>query len=103
MAATCTQHSTKTPPAAPVPVPQPVLYLAFDLGWNSWSLAFATAPADHPRLRKLAARDLSGLLHESSKAKERFGLPADTRVVSCFEAGRDGFWLHHYLTAQGIH
>jgi transposase len=80
-----------------------VLYLAFDLGWNSWSLAFATAPADHPRLRKLAARDLSGLLHEISKAKERFGLPADTRVVSCFEAGRDGFWLHHYLTAQGIH
>jgi transposase len=25
-----------------------------------------------------------------------------TRVVSCYEAGRDGFWLHRYLTVVGI-
>jgi len=29
-------------------------------------------------------------------------LEADTRVVSCYEAGRDGFWLHRFLVAEGI-
>ena len=32
-----------------------VLYLAFELGWNEWKLAFATGPADNPRLRTSAA------------------------------------------------
>ncbi|MBM3539036.1 MAG: IS110 family transposase, partial [Alphaproteobacteria bacterium] len=36
-----------------------------------------------------------------SKAKERFGMPASARVVSCFEAGRDGFWLHRHLRSFG--
>ena len=102
MAATCKKDSTKTPPVVSVPVGQGTLYLAFDLGWTEWSLAFATAPADQPRLRQVGARNLTELLKEISKAKARFGLPADAPVVSCFEAGRDGFWLHRYLTAQGI-
>jgi transposase len=29
-------------------------------------------------------------------------LPADAPVVSCYEAGRDGFWIHRALTALGI-
>ena len=39
---------------------------------------------------------------EIKKAKVRFGLPEDTPVLSCYEAGRDGFWLHRYLTAGGV-
>ena len=35
-------------------------------------------------------------------AKKRFGLNEDVKVVSCYEAGRDGFWLHRYLLSQGI-
>jgi transposase len=103
MAATCKRHSTNLSPVMPAPASQRVLYLAFDLGWSSWSLAFATASADNPRLRKVTARDLPALLKEIVKAKERFGMPADAPVISCFEAGRDGFWLHRYLTGQGIH
>jgi transposase len=37
-----------------------------------------------------------------AKAKERFGMPASTPVVSCYEAGRDGFWLHRHLRSIGI-
>src|SRR5262249_32483026 len=37
-----------------------------------------------------------------AKAKKRFKLVADTPVFSCYEAGRDGFWLHRYLTTRGI-
>jgi hypothetical protein len=79
-----------------------ILYLAFELGWHDWKLAFATGPAEAPRQRTIAARDLSRLREEIAKAKQRFGLPADAPVVSCFEAGRDGFWLDRYLAAQGV-
>jgi transposase len=36
------------------------------------------------------------------KAKERFKLEGEIRIVSCYEAGRDGFWLHRYLLSHGI-
>jgi transposase len=78
------------------------LYLAFELGWTSWNLAFTTGMAQKPRLRTIAARDLDGLQREIQRAKQRFDLPADTPVVSCYEAGRDGFWLHRYLETQGV-
>jgi len=45
---------------------------------------------------------LTELLKEIAKAKQRFGLPADAPGLSCYEAGRDGFWLHRYLTRQGL-
>jgi transposase len=83
--------------------PQPALYLAFELGWSEWKLAFATAPADPPRLRTIAARHTQAVLQEIAKAKQRFGLPDDAPVCCCYEAGRDGFWLHRWLTDQGLH
>jgi transposase len=79
-----------------------VLYLAFELGWNSWKLAFTIGAGQKPRLRSLPARSLVGLDLEIRKAKERFGLPPDAQVISCYEAGRDGFWLHRYLVHEGI-
>jgi transposase len=50
----------------------------------------------------LEARDLAGLVKEIHMAKERFGLPESAPVLSCYEAGRDGFWLHRYLQTQGV-
>lgn len=79
-----------------------VLYLAFELGWTEWKLGFSTGIAGAPRLRTIRARDLGALGEEIARAKKRFGLPEDTVVYSCYEAGRDGFWLHRYLTASGI-
>jgi transposase len=32
----------------------------------------------------------------------RFGLEADVRIVTCYEAGREGFWLHRWLESEGI-
>lgn len=73
---------------------RPALYLAFELGWSQWKLAFATAPADAPRLRSIGARNTQAVLLEIAKAKKRFALPDDAPVYACYEAGRDGFWLH---------
>jgi transposase len=50
----------------------------------------------------MRAGDVHGLGEEMTQAKRRFGLPDDARVVSCYEAGRDGFWLHRCLGAQGV-
>jgi transposase len=82
--------------------PQPTLYLAFELGLSEWKLAFGTAPADKARLRTIAARDTEALLKEIAKAKQHFDLPGKAPVRSCYEAGRDGFWLQRWLTAQGV-
>jgi transposase len=98
MTATRKQHSTKRSPATS----PPVLYLAFEMGWSEWKLAFVTGPADNPRLRNVAGRNTAAVLQEIAKAKKRFGLPDDAPVKSCYEAGRDGFWLHRFLEKQGI-
>jgi transposase len=84
------------------PAPAATLYLAFDLGWSGWNLAFTTGVAQKPRLRTIRARDLPALELEITRAKDRFKLPADTVVISCYEAGRDGFWLHRYLLSKGV-
>jgi len=78
------------------------LHLAFDLGWTEWKLAFTIGHGQSPRLRTIRARDLEALQREIARAKERFALPADVPIVSCYEAGRDGFWLHRWLVSQGI-
>jgi transposase len=80
----------------------PVLYLAFELSWKSWKLAFTVGAGQKPRIRSIAARDIDTLMLEIRKAKRRFGLPEQTPVISCYEAGRDGFWLHRYLEHQRI-
>ena len=78
------------------------LYVALELGQDKWLIACATQAAEKPRYRGLPARDLARLQEEIAKAKQRFGLPADAPVCTCYEAGRDGFWLHRALTKLGI-
>src|SRR5262245_44559877 len=80
-----------------------VLYLAFELGDTDWKLAFTIGLGQKPRLRSMPARDLTRLQEEIAKAKQRFQLTADAPVRSCYEAGRDGFWLDRYLSACAIH
>lgn len=78
------------------------LHMAFELGAKEWKLAFGVEAGDKPRRRDVAAGDLTGLLLEIQRAKERFCLPESAPVVSCYEAGREGFWLHRFLLLEGI-
>ena len=78
------------------------LYVSFELGWSQWKLAFCSEAGDPARVRAIGARNMDALRQEVVKAKERFGLPTDAPVYSCYEAGRDGFWLHRWLSAEGI-
>jgi transposase len=83
-------------------LPQPSLSLAFELGQNTWKLGFTIGVAQQPRERTIPAGDVARLQQEIARAKQRFGLPEDARIVSCYEAGRDGFWLHRYLVAHNV-
>ena len=94
MTATHTENSTVAT--------APVLYFSLELGWRTWKLAFTVGAAQKPRLRNIRARDLEALLAEITAAKVRFGLPRDAKVISCYEAGRDGFWLHRFLLAHDV-
>ncbi len=80
----------------------PVLYLALDLGNSTWKLAFSIGLGQKPRIKTINARSTLSLVMEIRAAKKRFGLPEDAPVVCCYEAGRDGFWLHRFLLDQGV-
>jgi len=79
-----------------------VLHVAFELGREQWKLAFTVGMGQAPRLRNVTAHDRAAVLREIGLAKRRFGLPEDAPVVSCYEAGRDGFWLHRWLMSVGV-
>jgi transposase len=78
------------------------LLLAFELGQRLWKLGFTVGFGQRPRVRQIPAGAVHVLIAEIGAAKKRFGLPLDSPVTSCYEAGRDGFWLHRFLIAQTI-
>ena len=82
--------------------PTACLLLAFELGQRSWKLGFSAGIGQRPRVRQIPAGAVGVIANEIVRAKARLGLPLEAAVISCYEAGRDGFWLHRYLIAHGI-
>jgi transposase len=78
------------------------LYVAFELGWTKWGLAFCSGVGQKPLLMSISARDTEALEKAMSKARTRLGLSACCPVFSCYEAGRDGFWLHRCLEQKKV-
>jgi transposase len=78
----------------------PVLYVAFELGNSTWKMACS----DGRKVRQVTvtARDLEQVQGALLRAQTHFGMNGTSAVVSCYEAGRDGFWLHRYLQSRGI-
>src|SRR5438445_11734157 len=82
--------------------PERVLFVAFELSEKTWKLGFTTGHGQKPRERTVSAWQQERVLDEIARAKNRLGLPASAAVVSCYEAGREGFWLHRFLQGHGI-
>ena len=80
---------------------QPVLYVALELSKQSWKLAMTDGLGRPARIRDVPAGNDQRLQSEIRVALARFSLPEDTPVVSCYEAGRDGFWIHRWLLSLG--
>jgi transposase len=79
-----------------------VLYLAFELSHKKWRLGFSDGKARQIRQVSIGASDLRACQQEIQRAKRRFGLDESALVRSCYEAGREGFWLHRALASMGI-
>jgi transposase len=78
------------------------LYLAFELSKEKWKLGFSIGLGQPPRRRAIDAGALLALQQEILLAKRRFRLAEAAPVKSCYEAGRDGFWLHRYLVKTKV-
>jgi transposase len=77
------------------------LYIAFELSDRKWKLAVSdgTRAASH---YTIDAGDKTAVLSCVARAKRHCALAGSVVIVSCYEAGRDGFWLHRWLLEQGI-
>jgi transposase len=92
------------PPSTSItPASTATLFVALDLSRSSWVAAVHAPHADKISRHKLTpgAEGLLALLGRVREQAER-ALGTPVQVVSCYEAGRDGFWLHRVLCGAGI-
>lgn len=77
-----------------------ILYMALELSNKTWKLGFSDGAKQ--RQVSIEAGDWLALHTQIERAKEKLKLAATCRIVSCYEAGRDGFWIHRRLLEDGI-
>jgi transposase len=80
------------------------IFVAIELSQRSWLVTMHCPDKDKISHHKLEGGDHAGLRALIERMRERAArtLGAVPAVVSCYEAGYDGFWLHRLLTAAGI-
>ena len=83
-------------------VSEPTLYVAFELGKKDWKLAMTSGFGIEPWVRTVPSGDLRAVERVLQDGRRRLGVPVGARVRSCYEAGRDGFWIHRALTQMGL-
>jgi len=80
------------------------IHVAIELSVSSWLVAARPPGVEKSRLHRIEGGDTTALLaliaELRTRASTKLGKPAE--VVCCFEAGRDGFWLHRALTMHGV-
>jgi transposase len=80
------------------------IFVAIELSQKSWLVTMHSPDKDRISRHKLTSGDHAGLLALIERVRERAAqaLGITPAVVSCYEAGYDGFWLHRLLMAAGI-
>ncbi|MED5617643.1 hypothetical protein VPH43_00060 [Ideonella sp. BN130291] len=78
------------------------LCASLELGAEQWKLSCGDG-RHNPSRYVVKAGETEALMSALRQAKKRFGLPEDAPVHSCYEAGRDGWWLHRWLVEHGVH
>jgi transposase len=77
------------------------MYIALELSNKTWKIFFSNG--FKKRKKTIDAGKLYQLEHEIAKTRKHFGMSEDVKINSCYEAGRDGFWIHRFLESRGIH
>ncbi|HZR86116.1 MAG TPA: IS110 family transposase [Bradyrhizobium sp.] len=80
------------------------VFVAIELSQKTWLLTLHSPDRDRISRHKIEGGDHAELLAQIEKVRARATakLGSAPRVVSCYEAGYDGFWLHRLLQAAGI-
>ena len=80
------------------------LHAALELSKNSWLLAIQSLGRDNPSLHPIRGGDADGLIAKLDAARDRQANVSGQvpKVVLCYEAGYDGFWLARFLEQRGI-
>src|SRR3954471_15873549 len=80
------------------------IFVTIELSQKTWLVTLHSPDRDRISRHKLEGGDHAGLLTLIERMRERAArtLGAVPAVVSCYEAGYDGFWLHRLLLAAGI-
>ena len=75
--------------------------MALELSKRSWRI-LCSAGGVKTFEKTIVPNDAAALREFLRRVKKKLGLAEDTRVVSCCEAGRDGFWVHRFLEREGV-
>ena len=94
-----------TSPSTPVWSESATIYAAIELSSTSWLLAIEAPDRKKLSRHQVPAGDCARLIGylEQARARVHEQTDAPVDVITCYEAGRDGFWLHRVLQARGIH
>src|SRR6266496_3213349 len=88
---------------APATQDYATVYVAFELSKSKWKLGVITPGSEKLSRYTIAGGDLAALTARLANARAKAahgGKPV--RILSCYEAGLDGHWLHRWLTDQGV-
>jgi transposase len=89
--------------AAPAECNYVTVHVVFELSKSKWQLGVMTPGAQKMSRYRIEGGNLAELFHVLAKVRakaEQQGRPV--RILSCYEAGLDGHWLHRWLTDNGI-
>ena len=79
------------------------VYLAFELSKAKWKLGVMLPGSQKLSRYTIAGGDLGALASRLADMRKRAAAQGrPVRILSCYEAGLDGHWLHRWLTAQGV-
>lgn len=83
-----------------------ILTVALELASNSWKLAIQDGQRSKPSVKTVSAKDplerLLQVLDAVGRARAKWGLPEQVRIVFMYEAGQDGFWIARALIERGF-
>ena len=85
---------------APVGTQYRTVLVVFELAKSKWKVGITLPGSERLSRRTIGGGDVAALAALLGKARAKAG--AGSRLVSAYEAGLDGFWLHRWLVAQGV-
>ena len=77
------------------------LYMSMEISTKTWKLCFCKGTKKRIQWN-LEPWECSQLPQLLEKAKIKLDLHANAPVLSCHEAGLQGFWIHHFLESLGV-